>query len=87
VWPGPAADLSGAGAAPTVAARAPAPTPKASATAQRSGVAAGTKHTVTSGETLWKLSQRYGCTVDDLKRWNGLASNDLKRGQSLIVAQ
>jgi membrane-bound lytic murein transglycosylase D len=93
VWPGPAADLSGAGAAPVaVAAKAPPSSPKASPGAgggskPPSGVAAGTKHTVARGETLWKLSQRYGCTVDDLKRWNGLASNDLKLGQSLIVAQ
>lgn len=91
VWPGPAADLSGAGAAPVaVAAKAPAAAPKASPGAgggKPGGVAAGTKHTVARGETLWKLSQRYGCTVDDLKRWNGLESNDLQRGQSLIVAQ
>ncbi len=73
VWPGDAADLSPTGA--------PAPTVTASKTS------AGTKHTVGSGDTLWKISQKYGCSMDDLKKWNSLTSDALQKGQSLIVAQ
>lgn len=72
VWPGPAADLSPTGAP------VPSAPPK---------LAAGTKHTVANGETLSKISQKYGCSLDDLKKWNSLSSDGLKLGQSLIVAQ
>lgn len=77
VWPGPAADLSG-GTAPAVTAKLEkkADAPKA-----------GTKHTVASGDTLWKISQRYGCSVDELKKWNNLGTSELKAGQALVVAQ
>ena len=50
-------------------------------------VAAGTRHVVATGETLSKISQKYGCSLDDLKKWNSLSSDGLKLGQSLIVAQ
>lgn len=72
IWPGPAADLSPTGAP------APSPLPK---------VAAGTRHVVANGETLSKISQKYGCSLDDLKKWNSLSTDGLKLGQSLIVAQ
>lgn len=73
IWPGANADLSTTGAA------APAPsTPKA---------AAGTKHTVASGDTLFKISQKYGVSMDDLKKWNSLANDKLQKGQQLIVSQ
>ncbi len=73
VWPGPAADLTGV--ASSAAPKAP---------GKASG---GTTHTVGTGDTLWKLSQQYGCTVADLQRWNGLEGTGLKKGQALIVAQ
>ena len=72
LWPGPAADLSATGAP---------------AAAQLAKFAAGTKHTVANGETLSKISQKYGCSLDDLKKWNSLSGDGLKLGQSLIVAQ
>ena len=50
------------------------------------GVAVGW-HTVRPGESLWKLSQRYRVSVDDLRRWNGIASNDvLRSGQRVRVS-
>ncbi len=73
IWPGPNADLSPTGA----------PLPAAAP----SKVAAGTRHVVSTGETLSKISQKYGCSLDDLKKWNSLSSDGLKLGQSLIVAQ
>lgn len=47
----------------------------------------GTYHVVQRGETLWILSQRYGVTIADLRRWNGLQTDDILRvGQRLLVA-
>jgi membrane-bound lytic murein transglycosylase D len=61
-------------AAPSLAAR-PAP------------ILAGATHRVRHGETLWLLSQRYGVTIADLRRWNGLAVGDiLLAGQELRIA-
>lgn len=42
-------------------------------------------HTVSSGESLWGISQKYGCSVDEIKQLNGLSSNDLQVGQKLKV--
>lgn len=44
-------------------------------------------HTVASGETLFSISRLYSVTVDQLKTWNGLTSNELKFGQLLVVTQ
>jgi membrane-bound lytic murein transglycosylase D len=44
------------------------------------------QHTVESGDSLWSLSQRYHCSVENLKAWNNLASAKLKLGQKLVVA-
>jgi membrane-bound lytic murein transglycosylase D len=76
IWPGANADLSTDGAAP-----------KPAATASTSKATAGTKHVVASGDTLWKIAQKYGCSMDDLKKWNSLTTDALKKGQSLVVAQ
>lgn len=42
-------------------------------------------HTVQQGETLFRISQRYGVAVDDLKKWNNLPDNNIKIGQKLLV--
>lgn len=42
-------------------------------------------HRVVKGDTLYSLSKRYNTTVDELKRLNGLKSNDLALGQILII--
>ena len=44
------------------------------------------KHTVAAGETLFSISRLYAVTVDQLRNWNGLGSNELKMGQVLLVA-
>jgi LysM repeat protein len=44
-------------------------------------------HTVGPGETLFSLSKTYGITVDQIKSWNGLQSNELKISQVIYVAQ
>ncbi|MCU0347984.1 MAG: LysM peptidoglycan-binding domain-containing protein [Saprospiraceae bacterium] len=42
-------------------------------------------HTVEKGDTLFNISRRYGITVDELKRLNNLADNNIKIGQKLRV--
>lgn len=44
-------------------------------------------HTVQPGQTLFSLSREYNVSVDQLKEWNQLDSNELKVGQTLYVAQ
>ncbi len=43
-------------------------------------------HVVKSGESITTIARRYGITVADIKKWNGLASNKLKRGQRIKVS-
>jgi membrane-bound lytic murein transglycosylase D len=43
-------------------------------------------HTVQSGDSLWKIAQRYqGVTVEQIKELNNLQSNELKVGTKLKV--
>lgn len=42
-------------------------------------------HTVRSGETLFSISNRYGVTVNQLKEWNNIKSNNLIAGKKIIV--
>lgn len=42
-------------------------------------------HTVKSGENLSRISQKYRCSVSQLKSWNKLKSNNLQIGQKLVV--
>lgn len=41
-------------------------------------------HTVKRGETLQSISRRYDVAVAELKRWNHIRKNALKRGQHLV---
>lgn len=47
---------------------------------------AATTHTVASGETLYGISRKYSVDVADIKAWNNLSSNTIRRGQVLQVA-
>ena len=42
-------------------------------------------HTVKKGETLSSISRKYGCTVNDIKKWNNLKSNTVMVGQKLKI--
>ena len=42
-------------------------------------------YTVRSGDTLWLLANRFGTTVDAIKRLNGLTSDNLQIGQVLQI--
>lgn len=42
-------------------------------------------HKVQSGETLSKIAGRYGVSLANLKKWNGLGSDNIKIGQRLKI--
>lgn len=42
-------------------------------------------HTVTAKETLFSISKMYGATVQQLKEWNKLTTDELKPGQVIYV--
>jgi membrane-bound lytic murein transglycosylase D len=42
-------------------------------------------HRVSPGETLWRISQRYGTKVEIIKRSNTMTSDDLSPGQELRI--
>jgi len=46
-----------------------------------------TVHTVAAKETMFSITRQYGITVDQLREWNSLSSDELKIGQTLYVAQ
>ncbi len=48
--------------------------------------AAQKSHTVGPGQTLYSISQMYGISVADIKKWNNLSSNDLNVGQTLAMS-
>lgn len=48
-------------------------------------VSAGIRYKVRSGDYLGKIASRHGVTVSQIKRWNGLRSNNLKIGQRLTL--
>ncbi|HEX5760140.1 MAG TPA: DUF5715 family protein [Thermoanaerobaculia bacterium] len=47
--------------------------------------AAGRRHEVRRGDTLWSLAKRYGTSVEGLQRANGMRSSGLKPGQTLAI--
>ena len=51
-----------------------------------SAPANATTYIVKSGDVLGKIAERHGCTVAQLKAWNGLTSNNIRVGQKLIVS-
>lgn len=44
-------------------------------------------HTVTAGQTLYAISRMYPASVDEIKEWNNMSSNELSVGQKIIVAK
>jgi LysM repeat protein len=43
-------------------------------------------HVVSSGETLYAISKKYSVSVDDIKKWNNLSTNEISLGQELKVS-
>ncbi len=42
-------------------------------------------HKVQKGETLGKIAEKYGVSVDDLRKWNKISGNNIAAGQDLVV--
>ena len=42
-------------------------------------------HVIKKGEYLSTIARKYGCTVTDLKKWNGITSNNVKAGRKLTI--
>src|SRR5690606_27165824 len=40
---------------------------------------------IRSGDALGTIAQKYKTSVSDLKKWNGLSSNLIKPGQTLLI--
>ncbi|KFA93592.1 LysM peptidoglycan-binding domain-containing protein [Archangium violaceum] len=46
----------------------------------------GTVHELAAGESIWSVAQRYGVTVEDIKRWNNIKDTTrLPTGLRLVV--
>ena len=52
---------------------------------QNSGQMQDTYHFVKSGETLYSISKTYGVTVEQIRFWNSLSTNQINVGQRLKV--
>lgn len=48
---------------------------------------AKTVHTVAAKETMFSITRQYGITIQQLREWNNLQTDELKIGQLLFVAQ
>lgn len=44
-------------------------------------------HKVRRGETIGKIAKKYGVTISQIKKWNGLRSNTIKRGAKLKIIE
>jgi outer membrane murein-binding lipoprotein Lpp len=53
----------------------------------RGSMRSPTVHVVKPGETLYRISRRYGVTVDKVRKWNKLPDDIIEVGQKLIVGQ
>ncbi|MEZ4988372.1 MAG: LysM peptidoglycan-binding domain-containing protein [Saprospiraceae bacterium] len=47
--------------------------------------ATASTHTVAAGETLYGIAKKYNVGVNDIKNWNNLSSNTIRKGQVLQV--
>ncbi|MEN8906254.1 MAG: LysM peptidoglycan-binding domain-containing protein [Clostridiales bacterium] len=45
------------------------------------------EYRVTKGDSLWNISNKYGITVDDIKKYNNLKSDYIKVGQIIKLPQ
>lgn len=45
----------------------------------------GKKYTVKKGDTLYSIAKEFDVTVDEIKKSNGLKTNDLNLGQELLI--
>lgn len=83
VQPAPAPDSGGGYVAPAPA--EPNYSAPPAAPPRSSGGGGSKTHTVSSGDTLYGLSRRYGTSVNAIKNANGLTSDLIRLGQKLRI--
>jgi len=67
---------------------APVPTNMAAAIKAAAPVADSKKiHEVQSKEGLYSIAKKYNLSIEEIKQWNQLTSDDLKVGQQLIISK
>jgi LysM repeat protein len=44
------------------------------------------RYRIRRGDTLDKIAQRFGVTITDLKRWNGLSDSEIIAGEYLMIS-
>jgi LysM repeat protein len=54
-------------------------------TPDKTAVTATRFHTVGAGETLFGIARKYSVSVEDLRNWNDLQGNTLRKGQKLKI--
>ena len=42
-------------------------------------------HTVAPGDSFYSISKKYGCSIDDLMKWNNKTNARLNAGEKLVV--
>jgi len=88
VWPAPGTALDAPAQAQggQVVAALAGFSPQASATAPAPAEPRPTTHLLAAGETLWSVAQRYGLSVEDLKRWNRIThARSVRAGTQLTL--
>lgn len=48
---------------------------------------AATYHTVAKGETMFRISQIYGVTIEQIQQWNNLTDTGVKMGQKIKIVK
>ena len=69
---------------------APSPAPSAPVTPSapnNENTVVGETYRVVAGDTLYRISQRFGVSVGELKLWNNLSSDLIRVGQELVVTK
>ena len=60
-------------------------TKKTTASKSKSNGSSSRRHTVKSGDSLWSIARKYGSSVAKIKSANGLKSDSIRDGRSLII--
>ncbi len=60
-------------------------TKKTTASKSKSSGSSSRRHTVKSGDSLWSIARKYGSSVAKIKSANGLKSDTIRDGRSLVI--
>lgn len=61
------------------------PVENSNSTAEKKIVKPKITHKVKSGDSFYSLAKKYGCSVHDIKDWNGIPGDRLNPGEKLII--